>query len=196
MATRRSTLQLISESRLATQFSNTELETQEADSKPLQDWNYEDVVAWLNQVEGISEAIVKEFSDNQVSGRELLAFDMEALKDFGVKQKGTAYLLLNEIKKLEKASTASGVLIEHNVYCFGKVIDQLQLEGYYAKGLIKTKPSLPVVRGSERKKYKKIVEYLFPGNSSNIFVDKDEACHTQIIDDNDENIDGYGDYYD
>ncbi|KAL7515761.1 hypothetical protein ACHAWX_000838 [Stephanocyclus meneghinianus] len=150
MATSRSTLQLIGESRRAAQFSKAKVKAQGADPKPLQDWNYEDVVSWLNQVEGISESIVKEFSDNLVTGRELLSFDIEALKDFGVTRKGTAYLLLNEIKKFKKASSASYILVEHNAYCFRKVIDQLRIEGYYAKGLVKTKPSALVVRGSER----------------------------------------------
>ncbi|KAL3787030.1 hypothetical protein HJC23_010647 [Cyclotella cryptica] len=124
MVTCRSTLQLRKESCLAIQFSNEELKKQGTDKKTIQDWNYEDVVAWLNQREGLSESIVKEFNDNQVTGRELIAFDAEALKDFGVTQKGAAYLLLDEIKKLETASAVPSIFIEHNQYCFGKVVDQ------------------------------------------------------------------------
>jgi len=114
---------------------------------------------------------VKDFEDNQVTGRELLALGAEGLKDFGVTRKGTIYLLLDEIKKLEKAGDDSVALIEHSPYCFEKIIDHLRMEGSYMKGLVKTKHGLPVVRDGEKGRFQKVVNHLFPGESSTIFQD-------------------------
>eukprot|EP00579_Thalassiosira_antarctica_P009335 CAMPEP_0201910044 /NCGR_PEP_ID=MMETSP0903-20130614/1566_1 /ASSEMBLY_ACC=CAM_ASM_000552 /TAXON_ID=420261 /ORGANISM="Thalassiosira antarctica, Strain CCMP982" /LENGTH=597 /DNA_ID=CAMNT_0048444633 /DNA_START=61 /DNA_END=1854 /DNA_ORIENTATION=- len=182
MMTRRQTLQLYRESALAFKFSRKEQQEQSPDHKIAKKWNYEDVVAWLNQLEGISESVVKEFEDNQVTGRELLALDAEGLKDFGISRKGLIYLLLDEIKKLKKASNDSVTLIEHSPYCFEKILDHLRLEGYFMQGLVETKPELPVVRDDEKRRYQKVVHHLFPGESSKIFQG-DCGSDTQIIDD-------------
>mmetsp|Transcript_2677 Transcript_2677/g.4141 ORF Transcript_2677/g.4141 Transcript_2677/m.4141 type:complete len:596 (+) Transcript_2677:98-1885(+) len=169
MVTRLQTLQLCKESALASKFSSEEQEKHTPDRKIIKEWNHEDVVAWLNQVEGISESVVKEFDDNQVTGRELLALGAEGLKDFGVTRKGTIYLLLDEIKKLEKAGHDSVILVEHSPYCFQKILDHLRLEGPFMKGLVKTKHGLPVIRDGEKGRYQKVLKHLFPGESSNIF---------------------------
>ncbi|KAL7531523.1 LOW QUALITY PROTEIN: hypothetical protein ACHAXR_004090, partial [Thalassiosira sp. AJA248-18] len=63
MVTRRQTLQLCKESALA---SNDQQESQSHDHSDIKEWNHEDVVAWLNRLE-ISESVVKEFEDNQVT---------------------------------------------------------------------------------------------------------------------------------
>mmetsp|Transcript_14090 Transcript_14090/g.25676 ORF Transcript_14090/g.25676 Transcript_14090/m.25676 type:complete len:619 (+) Transcript_14090:91-1947(+) len=182
MVTRLQTLQLCKESALASKFSSEEQEKHTPDRKIIKEWNHEDVVAWLNQVEGISESVVKEFDDNQVTGRELLALGAEGLKDFGVTRKGTIYLLLDEIKKLEKAGHDSVILVEHSPYCFQKILDHLRLEGPFMKGLVKTKHGLPVIRDGEKGRYQKVLKHLFPGESSKIFQG-DCGSDTQIIDD-------------
>ena len=87
-------------------------------------------------------------------------------------KKGTIYLILDEIKKLEKANNSGGeTLIEHSPYCFEKVLDHLRLEASFMKGLVKTKHGLPVVRSGEKGRYEKVVNHLFPGESSKIFHD-------------------------
>ncbi|KAL7546509.1 hypothetical protein ACHAWF_009842, partial [Thalassiosira exigua] len=138
MVTKRSTLQLCGESVLASKFSDEE-QVSSGTSKSIKEWDHKDVVAWLKQLEGISESVVKDFEDNQVTGHELLALGVEGLKDFGVTRKGTIYLLLDRIKKLEKADKESVALIEHSPYCFEKILDHLRLEGSFMKGLVKTK---------------------------------------------------------
>ncbi|KAL7532125.1 hypothetical protein ACHAXR_004448, partial [Thalassiosira sp. AJA248-18] len=67
MVTRRQTLQLCKESALASKFSSDEQESQSHGHSDIKEWNHEDVVAWLNHLE-ISESVVKEFEDNQVTG--------------------------------------------------------------------------------------------------------------------------------
>ena len=77
---------------------------------------------------------------------------------------------MDEIKKLEKAGNETVVLIEHSPYCFEKILDHLRLEGSFVKGLVKTKHGQPVVRDGEKGRYKKVLNHLFPGDSSKIFA--------------------------
>mmetsp|Transcript_2860 Transcript_2860/g.5250 ORF Transcript_2860/g.5250 Transcript_2860/m.5250 type:complete len:346 (-) Transcript_2860:331-1368(-) len=169
MLTRLSTLHLCKESALSSKFSS-EYEKHQSNRKAIKEWNYEDVVAWLNKLDGIPDSVVKEFEDNQVTGRELLALGAEGLKDFGVARKGTIYLLLDEIKKLQMSDNDTETLIEHSPYCFEKILDHLRLETWFTMGLVKTKHGLPVVRASEKTRYDKVLRHLFPGESSKIFL--------------------------
>jgi hypothetical protein len=135
-------------------------------NQKLKEWNAEDVVAWLNTVDGLSSSVVMCFQEDEVTGRELLALGKEDLVDFGITKKGTIAYLLSEIKKLERAQGEAAILIEHSPYCFEKIIDHFRLESMFTKGLIKNKPGLPVVRDSEKKRFEKVVKYYFPGDSS------------------------------
>jgi len=170
MATRLSTLQLCKESILASKFL-VDKHNMHIQGKTIEEWNNEDVVAWLNQIEGVSEAVVNEFEENRVTGQELLVLGADGLKDFGVARKGTIYLLLDKIKKLEKDGKDSAILIEHSPYCFQKILDHLRLEKSFMKGLVKTKHGMPVVRNNEQGRYQKVLNHLFPGESSKIFRD-------------------------
>ena len=169
MSTRLQTLLLSKDFALASKFSS--LVNESSNSKAIKEWSPKDVVAWLSKLEGIPESVVKDFEDNQVTGRELVALGVEGLKDFGVARKGTIYLLLNEIKKLETATNDSTILIEHSPYCFEKVLDHLRMEGSFIKGLVKTKHGLPVVKDSEKGRFQKVVNHLFPGEGSKMFRD-------------------------
>ena len=85
-------------------------------------------------------------------------------------RKGTIYLLLSEIRKLENASAESSVtLIEHSPYIIEKILDHLRLEGSFMKGLVATKHESPIVRNAEKGRYEKVLKDLFPGESSKIF---------------------------
>jgi hypothetical protein len=140
--------------------------TYSTNKKPVKEWNAEDVVAWLNTVDGLSSSVVMCFQEDEVTGRELLALGKEDMVDFGITKKGTIAYLLSEIKKLERAQGDAAILIEHSPYCFEKIIDHFRLESMFTKGLIKNKPGLPVVRDSEKSRFEKVVKYYFPGDSS------------------------------
>ena len=170
MVTSQRSLQLCAESSLASRFSISEQDEEACDSKTIKEWDTEDVVAWLNRTDGISETVVISFEENEVSGRELLALGREGLMELGVTKIGTVYLLLDEIRKLETSSHDSVTLIEHSPYCFGKILDYLRLEGSFVKNLVPTKPELPVVCESEKARFQKVVKHFFPGNSSKFIL--------------------------
>lgn len=168
IVTARRTLQVCKKSSLAEQFSPN---NGKRDSEDATKWNPEDVVAWLNRIDGVSDAVVKEFEDNQVTGRELLALNnKEALMDFGVEKKGTIHLLLGEIRRLKKDRSNTTVLIEHSPYCFEKMIDFLRVEGSYIKGLVELKPEKPTVRKAEKSRFEKVVKHYFPGESCKMIL--------------------------
>eukprot|EP00970_Alexandrium_tamarense_P011712 scaffold2566_cov125-Alexandrium_tamarense.AAC.15 len=169
IVTTRRTLQVCKKSSLAEQFSPNS--HGKRDSEDATKWNPEDVVAWLNRIDGVSDAVVKEFEDNQVTGRELLALNnKEALMDFGVEKKGTIHLLLGEIRRLKRDRSNTTVLIEHSPYCFEKMIDFLRVEGSYIKGLVELKPEKPIVRKAEKSRFEKVVKHYFPGESCKMIL--------------------------
>jgi len=55
--------------------------------------------------------------------------------------------------------------IEHDPYCFGKILDYLRLKQLHSVNLVKD-PAPPTVRKSRKKTFEKIVDYYFPGDSS------------------------------
>jgi hypothetical protein len=107
-----------------------------------------------------------------VTGRELLALGREDLNYFGITKRGTIAYFLSEVKKLERAHGDAAVLIEHSPYCFEKIIDHLRLESLFVKGLVKTKPGMPNVKGSEKSRFEKVVKHYFPGDSSKALIGK------------------------
>ena len=84
---------------------------------------------------------------------------------------------------LELDSRGSITLIEHSPYCFEKILDHLRMEGSFVKGLVKTKHSLPVVRSNEEGRYQKVLQHLFPGDSSKIFHDTEGNDEDQYFGD-------------
>ncbi|EJK72233.1 hypothetical protein THAOC_06252, partial [Thalassiosira oceanica] len=162
------TLQLVKDSALAKLVSDATANKATV-TKPVKDWNYEDVTAWLNRVEGIPDPVVKEFEDQQVTGRELISLGVEGLKDFGVVRKGTIYLLLKEIKTLEETGGGAEVLIEQSPYCVNLIVDHLRLESAFMKDLVARKHPAPVVCESEKERFHKVVKHFFPGQGSEIF---------------------------
>ncbi|KAL7534645.1 hypothetical protein ACHAXR_006007 [Thalassiosira sp. AJA248-18] len=96
------------ESALASKFSINGQESESPGPSDIEEWNHEDVVAWLNHLE-ISESVFKQTRATCIVG-------IDGLKDFGVTRKGTIYLLRDEITKLEKADNESATLIEHSPF--------------------------------------------------------------------------------
>jgi hypothetical protein len=170
MATSCQTVQVHEDSTLASKILHHEQDKNSSNQKPIQEWNTEDVVAWLNSVDGLSSPIIKSFEEDKVNGRELLSLGKEGLKDFGITRRGTVFYLLSEIEKLQTARGSAAVLIEHSPYCFEKIIDHLRLESMFLKGLIKSKPSLPIVKASEKSRFEKVVKHYFPCKGSDSFV--------------------------
>ncbi|KAL7462194.1 hypothetical protein ACHAXS_002582 [Conticribra weissflogii] len=138
--------------------------------KTIEKWSHEDVVAWMNGLEGVPDSVVSTFEGNEVAGRELVALGKEGMLDLGITRKPTIYFILNEIKKLQSASSNPEILIEHSPYCFEKIIDHLRLENAFVKNLVNTEPKKPTVRASEKARFKKVVEHYFPGDSSKFIL--------------------------
>ncbi|KAL7464241.1 hypothetical protein ACHAXS_004582 [Conticribra weissflogii] len=159
----RNTLTICKESTLASTFAKPQkVETQ---NRLMDEWNHDEVTAWMNNIKGIPESVVTIFDENQISGHELIALGKEGLMDFGITRKATIYVILNEIKKVESERHDPEILIEHSPYCFGKIIDYLRLEAAHVKGLLRAKPSRPIIRDSEKARFAKVVKYYFPGES-------------------------------
>eukprot|EP00956_Cyclotella_meneghiniana_P010178 scaffold14046_cov76-Cyclotella_meneghiniana.AAC.7 len=170
IATTRQTLQVHQDSILASDILDTKTTESSSEQKSVMEWNEEDVVAWLNTVEGLDPSVVKSFEEDMVIGRELISLGKEDLKDFGVTRKGTIAYLLSEIEKLKAVPGTASILIEHSPYCFEKIIDHLRLENLFINCLIENKPCPPVVRASEKGRFEKVVKHYFPGDSSKSFL--------------------------
>jgi hypothetical protein len=77
---------------------------------------------------------------------------------------------LKEIEKLNKASVNIVTLIEHSLYCFGKILNLLRLMQLDLIGLIKKEPCLPKVDESQKQRFEKVVKYYFPGDAAKIML--------------------------
>ncbi|KAL7482624.1 hypothetical protein ACHAW6_008290 [Cyclotella cf. meneghiniana] len=171
MNTTHQTLEIVKDSVLASKILNANQDARSINQKLIQEWNTEDVVAWLNKIDGLSHSTVKSFENEEVTGRELLALGKEGLMDFGITKRGTLYYILAEIKKLSSAQEQNVVFIEHSPYCFEKIIDHLRLENMFVKGLVNQKPKAPTVQASEKSRFEKVVKHYFTGDSSNMFLE-------------------------
>jgi len=96
-----------------------------------------------------------------------LLFGRDTVKDdLGITRPGTVAVLVDAIQKLrEDDAESSTTFIEHSEYCFGKIIDQLRLKAMN-KVCSLPDPAPPHIRDSERTRYKRIVEFYFPGESA------------------------------
>jgi len=110
------------------------------------------------------------FKDNEITGRELLTLKIEGLKMIGITRTGTLCLLLDEIEGLKKASQDVVTLIEHSPYCFGKILDYLRMKQIHSEGLVSTKPALPTVCDSQKERFRKVVQYFFPGDCAKFIL--------------------------
>lgn len=166
ISTTSQTLNACPEATLASSILGQQDDELDAKVHPIEEWNTEDVVAWLNTVDGLAPSIVDSFEEDEVTGPELLALGREDLMFFGITKKGTIAYILSEVKKLERTHNDKTVHVEHSPYCMDKIIDYLRLENMFIKGVIEVKPKAPVVRASERSRFERVVKLYFPGNSS------------------------------
>ena len=169
MTTMRDTLMVIEDSVLARQFDDTKWTDQGSAKRALKEWDPEDVSRWAKGIEGIPESVAKSLSENKITGRELVALNMEGLKMMGIERPGTLCLLLDEISNLKRANQDHVTLIEHSPYCFGLILDYLRLKHLHSQGLGK-EPRLPVASELQLSRYQKVVKYYFPGDSSKLLL--------------------------
>lgn len=108
------------ESVLAQQFDNTKWTEQGTASYRVKEWTPNDVLFWAQNLVGISDDLASIFVENQITGPELLAMNMEGLKMLGLTRPGTSCVLLKGIEELDKASRDATTLVEHSPYCFGR----------------------------------------------------------------------------
>jgi hypothetical protein len=168
MATKRATLMVAEESMLAQQFDDTKW-TEQGSGPRVKEWAHDEVAKWVKSIKDIPNEVSQLFSENEISGSELLAMNEFGLEKIGVKRAGTICLLLKEIKQLEQASRDVVTFIEHSPYCFGKILDYLRLKQLHSVNLAEA-PALPTARTSQKKLFHKVVNYYFPGDSSKFIL--------------------------
>ena len=171
MATKRSALCSVEESSLAQQFDDTKWTEQGLSTNRVKEWTPDEVCDWAKKVEGIQEDVGSVLKENNITGCELLTLKIEGLKMIGIERAGTLCLLLEEIKKLKQSSQDTVTLIEHSPYCFGKILDYLRLKNMQCQGLIDAETSArPIICESQKKRFSKVVQYYFPGDSAKIIL--------------------------
>jgi hypothetical protein len=171
MTTKRCTLCVVEDSVLAQQFNDSKWTEQGCNSPRVKEWTPDEVSTWAKSIDGIPEEVSVTLYENEITGKELLALNIEGLKMIGIERAGTLCLLLKEIEKLNKASENIVTLIEHSPYCIDKILNHLRLMQLYSIGLIVKEPALPEVRESEKQRFETIVKYYFPGDAANIILD-------------------------
>jgi len=135
----------------------------------VEEWTPSDVSSWIESIAAIPGDVGSVFIESGITGRELLALNMEGLKMIGVNRPGTLCLLAEEIQLLKQASLDVATLIEHSPYCFDKIIEYLRSKQLHSQGLA-DEPSLPVVCESQKGRYEKVVKYYFPGDSAKFIL--------------------------
>ena len=169
MTTNRSTLCSAEESVLAQQFDDTKWTEQGCNKPRVEEWTPDDVSMWAKNIHGIQEDVPSILRENEITGCELIALDMDGLKMLKVDRPGTLCLMLKEIRKLERASQDIAIFIEHSPYCFGKILDYLRLKQLHSQGLIE-EPDLIKVSESQQRRFEKVVKYYFPGDSAKFIL--------------------------
>jgi len=170
MVTKRATLCTAEESSLAQQFDDTKWTEQGCNNLRVKEWTPNEVCDWAKKIDDISDEVAHIFVENEITGNELLALNMDGLKMIGIERAGTLCLLLEEIKKLKHSSQDTITLIEHSPYCFGKILDYLRMKQMHSEGLVSTPPALPTVCDSQKERFRKVVQYFFPGDCAKMIL--------------------------
>ena len=92
---------------------------------------------------------------NDANGSVLLAMRQDNFRGIGVTEAGPMVLLLKGIASLR----TEAIFVEHNSYCFGKIIDTLRL-----RSMCKSEKNLSslYIQESHQERFKKIIDYYFP----------------------------------
>lgn len=163
MVTTRATLCAMKDSVMAQQFDDSKWTEQGSDGPLVDEWTPDQVSTWAKSIKGLPEDVGIVLYENEITGRELLAMNIDSLKMMGLKRADTVALLLKEIEKFERTSQDVVTLIEHSPYCFGKILNYLRLKQLHLSGLIINEPKLPEVYDTQKRRFEKVVKYYFPG---------------------------------
>lgn len=188
MSTKKATLGIYEQSVLAKQFHDPVwMDDNDTAAGPVKKWSIDQVATWVftNIQNGLSVSDGEQLKAGKLNGAELLVLEREDLKELGITRPGSLAMLVDAIRKLRRKEEDKNdhrkrmILIEHNAYCFGKILDQLRLCAMYQTfrdnhwripGVVESPPFTippqapppPIVREPYRKRFKTIVEFYFP----------------------------------
>jgi hypothetical protein len=162
MAVKHSTLQNYPDSVLFKQFVDPNWNKPSKRSSP-REWTSKEVVVWIKSIQGLSSDVSLHYRD--VSGAELLSLEREDIRNLGIERPGTVALLVKAIQKLRtEEEENSATFIEHSDYCIGKNLDYMRLKAMEALDI--PAPGPPEIREPDKKRFKSIVNYYFPGKEA------------------------------
>mmetsp|Transcript_9232 Transcript_9232/g.18874 ORF Transcript_9232/g.18874 Transcript_9232/m.18874 type:complete len:257 (+) Transcript_9232:364-1134(+) len=167
MAVKRSTLGLCRDSVLAKQFDDPRWKRDDS-SRSVEGWDVERVSKWASETDTLPDEVARKLREHAIDGSALLVFGRDDLKEIGITAPGTLAKIIHAIQKLKNSARGDVVLVEESAYCFGKMIDQLRLRAMC--GTDDEQPPEPEIREPDKKRFKRIVEYYFPGDEASSFI--------------------------
>mmetsp|Transcript_23113 Transcript_23113/g.68175 ORF Transcript_23113/g.68175 Transcript_23113/m.68175 type:complete len:260 (-) Transcript_23113:274-1053(-) len=179
MATKRSTLGICEDSVLAKQFNDPLWMREEGKEEQavVDDWTPDRVESWANAIKGVPSEASSILLRNEISGVHLLAMEREDFQDLGIKA-GTLAVLTKAVEELRRSSKPGPTFIEYSPYCFGKIINQLRCAVFRSPNFPQP---VPQVENHERKRFKTVVNYYFPGESAAIIIGGPGEIETKIL---------------
>eukprot|EP00957_Ditylum_brightwellii_P139481 10630243-Ditylum_brightwellii.AAC.1 len=103
----------------------------------------------------------------------------EDVKELGIRRPGTLALVMKAIKVLQMKSQCSPIFIDHDPYCFGKILDQLRLK-VMSKEEYKPLP-LICIREAKQDAFVKTVDYYFPGELAKLIFKECVVVDSNIV---------------
>ena len=108
--------------------------------------------------------------ENNVNGPDLLAIKEENFMAVSVSKVVPLTLLLEEITNLrrKKKPETQAVFVDHNAYCFGKIIELLRI-----REMCKNKETLSsytYIQDFRQERFETIVDHLFSGESTSLML--------------------------
>ena len=89
MDTKRSTLCTAADSALAQQFDDSNWTEQGCNTSHVPEWTHQEVANWAEHVPDMKEGVCSILKENEISGRELIALNMEGLERLGINEGGS-----------------------------------------------------------------------------------------------------------
>eukprot|EP00957_Ditylum_brightwellii_P119097 9083710-Ditylum_brightwellii.AAC.1 len=128
MMVKRSTLRICVDSVLERQFDDSKWTNQYPDKISIKNWSCEEVANWAKTHAEIPAEVALIFEETGVNGLELIALGREELEDLGIQEPGELSTVTKAINVLRAKDQNKTIFIDHNPYCFGKIIDQLRVK--------------------------------------------------------------------
>eukprot|EP00957_Ditylum_brightwellii_P175044 13327643-Ditylum_brightwellii.AAC.1 len=185
MTVRRSTLRIFKGSVFDRQFDDAVWLTKHTGKAPINEWGNEQVVEWAKYHAEVYGAIAELFEKNGIIGSGLLALDSEDLKELKTNRSGSQELVTKAITDLQM-NQYSELFIDHNEYCFRKIIDQLRLKASSNK---RYRPLfLSDINEREQERFAETLDYYFPGELAQLIWKKPTLVSRILSDDQVDNI--------